>query len=137
MKNNKGFTLTELLVTIVIMGIITAIAFPTITKLQEENKNERYKAYTKVLLHGTKLYVDKYGSDMDGNCFIITKDKLISEGLVKEYKNNNEVFNGSIQIVKNDNNYTYKKSVKVTKNSKDIYIDKDDGYSEISCKKIE
>ena len=39
--NNKGFTLTELLVTIAIMGIITGLAFPSIRKLQEENNKLR------------------------------------------------------------------------------------------------
>ncbi len=36
MNNRKGFTLVELLVVMVIMGIIIGLSFPAIRKLQEK-----------------------------------------------------------------------------------------------------
>ena len=42
--NTKGFTLTELIVTIALIGIISMIAFPAISQLKENNKLEKYKA---------------------------------------------------------------------------------------------
>ena len=35
MKNNKGFTLVELLVVIVILGIVTGLSFPAIKRLKD------------------------------------------------------------------------------------------------------
>ena len=56
--NNKGFTLVELLVTMVLVGIISGIAFPAISKLRDQNKDEEYKAYEKIILNGAKIYMD-------------------------------------------------------------------------------
>ena len=53
--NNKGFTLTELIVVMVLIGIISLIAFPAIDKLQTQNQKEIYYEYEKVLKVGAKL----------------------------------------------------------------------------------
>lgn len=89
--NSKGFTLTELIVTMALMGVISAIAFPAITKLQTQNQKQVYKTYEKVLLNGAKLYVDKYGRDLwvspvtTPTCVIITYEDLRYEDLIKEF----------------------------------------------------
>ena len=62
--NTKGFTLTELIVTIALIGIISMIAFPAISQLKENNKLEKYKAYEKVMKTGAKLYVDSKKADL-------------------------------------------------------------------------
>ena len=62
--DNKGFTLSELIVTIALVGVVMAISFPAITKLQSENQREIYKSYEKGLINAAKLYVDKYGRDL-------------------------------------------------------------------------
>ena len=38
--NKNGFTLIELIVAIAILGIITAIAFPTLRNIQEKNSKK-------------------------------------------------------------------------------------------------
>ena len=42
MKNNKGFTLVELLAVIVIMGILMMIAIPSITKTIEKSRKDSF-----------------------------------------------------------------------------------------------
>ena len=140
MKNVNGFSMSELLVTIAIMGIITAIAFPSITKLQEENRKERYKAYEKVMKNGAKVYVDQYESDMwNGNsCIILTNQKLIDENLVKKYKHSNEIADGSVKITNQNGAYTYEVYIEITKNNQIIYQTDDITMDEFgnSCSKI-
>lgn len=105
------------------MALIAAIAFPSIAKLQEENKNERYQAYEKVMRHGAKVYIDQYGEDiLNGKtCVVLTKQKLISEDLIKEYKHSNELLEGKVKIENHEGNYTYQVYVEVRKKNQKIY----------------
>ena len=52
MKNNKGFTLVELLTVIVILAIILAIAVPGISKIIEGSKKGAFEADAKMLITG-------------------------------------------------------------------------------------
>lgn len=89
--DNKGFTLSELIVTIALVGVVMAISFPAITKLQSENQREIYKSYEKGLINAAKLYVDKYGRDLwvspveNATCVKITYNDLRYEDLIKEF----------------------------------------------------
>ena len=40
-KRNKGFTLTELLVTLVILGIIVGMSFPIISNIKSSNNKKQ------------------------------------------------------------------------------------------------
>ena len=50
MKNNKGFTLVELLAVIVIMGILMIVAIPAVTRTIENSRKDSFvdiaKSYT-------------------------------------------------------------------------------------------
>ena len=89
--NNKGFTLTELIVTMAIMAVITMISLPAIDKVQSENRQTIYESYGKVLLNGAKLYVDKYDRDLfkrnvnSNQCVSINYADLINEDLIKPF----------------------------------------------------
>lgn len=123
--NNKGFTLTELIVTMALVTLISLISFPTITNLQRSSKQQIYESYEKVLINGAKLYVDKYDRDLfsknnqSEQCVSINYSDLISENLIKEIKNKNEKIdsdNTYINAKKKNYNVTYEASFQLKEN---------------------
>ncbi len=103
--DNKGFTLTELIVTIAVIGIISMIAFPAISKLKTDNENEKYKAYEKVMENGAKLYVDSKKKDLWGKTEEGTKkidyDMLKTVGLIESFEDNKIDCSASYVCVRN------------------------------------
>ena len=67
MKSKKGFTLVELLVTIVILGIVTGISIPLIRNVQSTMTEKKYTTYYNGLKTSAKLYNDSYSEDLFGN----------------------------------------------------------------------
>jgi type IV pilus assembly protein PilA len=79
LKEQKGFTLIELLAVIVILGIIAAIAIPSITTIIANSKEDAIKADAKLILNAAKLYYTENGLvGTDGTTVItaITADQL-------------------------------------------------------------
>jgi type IV pilus assembly protein PilA len=63
LKNEKGLTLIELLAVIVILGIIAAIAIPSIGGIIQKSKEDAVKADAIQVLNAAKLYVAANGID--------------------------------------------------------------------------
>ena len=105
---NKGFTLTELLVTVVILGIIMGISIPLIKNIRNNDENKKYDTYADSLLSGAKLYNDAYGEDLFGNkkngCNYIKYSDLATKDLVKDIQ---------IDGVSCNNDYTYVRVIKI------------------------
>nr|WP_078413928.1 prepilin-type N-terminal cleavage/methylation domain-containing protein [Priestia abyssalis] len=63
LKNEKGLTLIELLAVIVILGIIAAIAVPSIGGIIQKSKEDAVKADALQILNAAKVYVASNGVD--------------------------------------------------------------------------
>ena len=119
MKNKKGFTLVELLVVIVILGIVTGLSIPLIRNIQNNNQKKEYTTYMDTLKYSAKLYIDSYGEDLFGKrksgCAIIRYSDLNDKGLLKDIPIDNvscasddDTF---VKVVKIDGKYGYATSI--------------------------
>ena len=130
MKNNKGFTLIELIGVIVILGLVLLIAIPNIVSTYERNKNKINEQKTEIILDAAEMYVNllknhqlqeyiyDYDYFMQGTCGIeissLIKEDLITEEDLKDsegneiYSNTDLIFydkdNGVYSIYKTENN---------------------------------
>ena len=114
----KGFTLVELLVVIVILGVITAISIPLIRNVQEGNAKKQYTTYMDSLKYSAKLYVNSYEEDLFGHsksgCAIIRYSQMEEKGLLKDITvpdiscNSENTF---VKVVKMEDQYSYVPSI--------------------------
>ncbi|MEL7568046.1 MAG: prepilin-type N-terminal cleavage/methylation domain-containing protein [Dehalobacterium sp.] len=82
-KNDKGFTLIELMVVVVILGILAAIAIPRFTDKTAQAERAREKADIKIIQNAIDMYYfdeKDYPTDLEGS---VTPDDL--EALVPNY----------------------------------------------------
>lgn len=56
-KKNKGFTMVELLAVVTIMGILTALAVPAVTKYIVKGKNQSYETMFKSTYEAAENYM--------------------------------------------------------------------------------
>ena len=81
LKDQRGLTLVELLAVILILGIIAAIAVPSIGNIVAKSKYDAAKADAIQLLNAGSLYVAANGTP-ESTALVITKDSnfdVISE----------------------------------------------------------
>ena len=80
--NKKGFTLTELIVVIVIIGLVLLIVIPVSSNIMQNNAEEKGKFYVQTLENAVNTYCDMYKTD------VVTFGQLTSEGLFKTESSN-------------------------------------------------
>ena len=116
--NSKGFTLVELLATIVILGVISAIAMVSIDSMIDNSQITECENLLLSIKSATKDYVSHNRFGLSSKSFTKTVNDLVSDGFLSEpvtnpfnkekyKKNDDELKNMEIYIELNDD-YTYK-----------------------------
>ena len=60
MKNNKGFTLTEVMVVVRVIGILVALSIPFLIGYVREARNDRAKALLYIIAQGYRNFKMDY-----------------------------------------------------------------------------
>lgn len=89
MKNNKGFTLIELIATIGIMILIGIVIANNMTGILSKQHDEEYNRFIKELEDGACMYVETvFNNEERNNCknygCTISVDSLIERGYIEE-----------------------------------------------------
>ena len=113
MKKN-AFTLVELLVTIVVLGIITGFSIPLIRNIRESQTKKQYETYRTSLSYASKVYVDSFSEDLFGHdeiaCATVSYNQLKAKNLIKDIPidgvscASNDTY---VRIVKFEGQYSY------------------------------
>lgn len=111
--NKKGFTLTEILAVIAILGVILAIAVPSYNSLSKKFEKEYYDKLEGSVLAAAKSYYKENAESRPAELLyssVVTFSELIGNKNIddiKGYKSNSNL-KGRIIIVKRRNDYDYK-----------------------------
>lgn len=89
MKNKKGFTLTELIGVIVLLGIIALISVPILNKVIQNSKQKAYDAQVKEIISSAKKWGTEHDSELpkiNKNYKAITLKELVKDGYLEDDK---------------------------------------------------
>ena len=128
LRDNKGFTLVELLATIVLLGIIGTISVVSIDRILDKSDITECENVLLSIKSATKEYVsdNRYGSI--SNPLELSKlfDDGYLTGVLTDPFTNEKVDTSRLKIsISLNNDYTYKDSDLINKNNKKITCDSD------------
>ncbi len=111
MKNKKGFTLVELLAVIVLLGVLIAIAVPSVLGISKKIKENMYDAKLKTIEVAAEAWADDNKSKCD-SLKTMSISQLIGEGYLKADDKSGNILNP-------------KDNVKIQNDSINKYVDVD------------
>ncbi len=85
LNNEKGLTLVELLAVIVILGIIAAIAVPSIGNIIQNTREKAVVADAQNVFAAANIYFTDKGSANGDTVSLTTSSKVANEGLVPSF----------------------------------------------------
>lgn len=103
MKNNKGFTLVEIIAVVTILGLIALIAAPVVFNSIQKSKERSYVQQTKVLEETAERWSVKHAGELSETSTYyleisqMVSDKLLTSDEVMDPRTNKKM-NGCIVI---------------------------------------
>ena len=119
MKNNKGFTLVELLAVVTILGILSSIAIIGVSKLIDKSKKDADEQQKQTLIMAAKSYFQdnrsmlprEDGTSRDVTVVVLKNNKYLKEDIKNSKKESCMNDNTKVTITKSGNKYTYEASL--------------------------
>ena len=111
--NKKGFTLTEILAVLVILGVVMVIAIPSVTNLQDRFKTKYYEKLDDTVISASKTYFKDHEETIPKE--EVGAAALSLSGLMKNkylesiypYNNKTDLCKGYVVLVKNGESNQY------------------------------
>lgn len=107
---NKGFSLIELLTTIVLIGVLAGICTPIIITAINDSKEKSYERQKEMIEKAAERYVSENALEFSGDkltiSFLKTKGYL-KDDKIKNPKNPSEEMNGCVYVIINDKKSSY------------------------------
>ncbi len=113
-SKTKGFTLVELLVTIVLLGVVMVVAIPRVSRWISRSQTESRETMEQTLLMAARSYGEENSSSLPkaiGDSTYITAKELKKSSYLKDdlvdYKNNSCMNDSTVMVYKSNKGYTY------------------------------